>query len=213
VEFLRRIGASPEVHARGIRVEVPESLLDWLRREPSPSNLTLEQEVQRTDDPSLRKTLAWSQAIDVAVEQMVHGVPPFPGVRESLQKLKSRADILVVSVAPGEVLVREWEEHDLARHVTAICGQDAGAKADLLGVAGNYPPNHAMMIGDSPGDYRAASANKALFYPIIPGGEEASWRRFYEEGMDRFLAGAFAGEYQASLLAEFDRSLPEAAGV
>ena len=53
------------------------------------------------------------------------------------------------------------------------------------------------MIGDAPGDYKAAVANDALFFPINPGAEEASWKRFYEEGIDRFLAGTFAGEYQA----------------
>ena len=52
-------------------------------------------------------------------------------------------------------------------------------------------------------------ANHALFFPINPGAEEASWQRFFEEGIDRFLAGTFAGEYQAELLAEFDRYLPE----
>ena len=65
------------------------------------------------------------------------------------------------------------------------------------------------MIGDAPGDYQAAVANQALFFPINPGAEEASWKRFYEEGIDRFLAGTFAGEYQEELLAEFDRYLPE----
>jgi hypothetical protein len=52
-------------------------------------------------------------------------------------------------------------------------------------------------------------ANHALFFPINPGAEEASWRRFYEEGIERFLSGRFAGEYQAALLAEFDRYLPD----
>ena len=64
------------------------------------------------------------------------------------------------------------------------------------------------MIGDAPGDHQAAVANHALFFPINPGMEEVSWRRFHEEGIDRFLAGTFAGEYQAELLDEFDRYLP-----
>jgi hypothetical protein len=52
-------------------------------------------------------------------------------------------------------------------------------------------------------------ANNALFVPINPGAEEASWKRFHEEGIDRFLSGTFAGEYQNKLLAEFDSYLPE----
>jgi hypothetical protein len=65
------------------------------------------------------------------------------------------------------------------------------------------------MIGDAPGDYKAAVANKALYFPINPGAEEASWRRLFEEGIERFLSGEFAGRYQEDLLAEFERYLPE----
>ncbi len=65
------------------------------------------------------------------------------------------------------------------------------------------------MIGDAPGDYQAAVANDALFFPINPGDEEASWKRLFDEGIDRFLGGTFAGEYQRQLLAEFDAYLPE----
>ena len=64
------------------------------------------------------------------------------------------------------------------------------------------------MVGDAPGDYSAAIANEALFFPINPAAEEASWRRFHDEGIDRFLTGTFAGHYQQTLLDEFDRCLP-----
>ena len=48
--------------------------------------------------------------------------------------------------------------------------------------------------------------------PLFPGQsrrEEASWKRLFEEGLDRFFAGTFAGNYQGELLAEFDRYLPD----
>jgi phosphoglycolate phosphatase-like HAD superfamily hydrolase len=139
----------------------------------------------------------------------VHAVPPFPYVRESLEKLVPKADLFVVSATPNEALKREWEEHDLARYVAAICGQEIGTKKESLGNAVKYPPNHTLMIGDAPGDFQAAKANAALFYPINPGAEEASWKRLYEEGIDRFLNGTFAGAYQKQLLDEFDAYLPE----
>ncbi len=103
---------------------------------------------------------------------------------------------------------REWEEHDLAKYTVAICGQEIGTKKESLRAAAKYPPEHTLMIGDAPGDHQAAVANHALFFPINPGAEEASWQRFYEEGIDRFLADTFVGDYQAALLAEFDRYLP-----
>jgi hypothetical protein len=65
------------------------------------------------------------------------------------------------------------------------------------------------MIGDAPGDYSAAKANQCSFFPINPGHEEASWERFYKEGIDKFLSSDFAGDYQRELLEEFDKYLPE----
>ena len=55
---------------------------------------------------------------------------------------------------------------------------------------------------------QAAQANGTLFFPINPGAEEASWRRFVEEGVDRFLSGRFDEAYQKCLVDEFDRYLP-----
>jgi len=209
VEALRWTNKRPEVKARGIKVDIPQSLLDWMKRETKLGNPALEKEVQRTGDPDLKRTLDWSKAINEAIGGMVRGVPPFPFVRESVERLCARADILVVSATPHEALQREWEEHDLAKYTVAICGQEIGTKKESLRAAKKYPANHTLMIGDAPGDHQAAVANHALFFPINPGAEEASWRRFYEEGIERFLSGRFAGEYQAALLAEFDRYLPD----
>ena len=75
-------------------------------------------------------------------------------------------------------------------------------------MAKKYKPEHVLMVGDAPGDQQAAQANGALFFPIMPGAEDQSWRRLYEEGIDRFFNGTFAGEYQDRLLDEFDRALP-----
>jgi len=47
-----------------------------------------------------------------------------------------------------------------------------------------------------------------LFFPIIPGREDESWKRFHDEGIDRFLAGTFAGGYEVELVREFEASLP-----
>lgn len=209
VEALEWTNKRPEVKARGIHVDIPRSLLDWMKRETKLGNPALEKEVEKTGDPQLKQTLGWSKAVNDAIAATVRCVPPFPFVRESLEKLKEHADVLVVSATPHEALRREWEEHDLAKYMVAICGQEVGTKTESLAAAAKYPANHTLMVGDAPGDHEAAVANKALFFPINPGAEEASWQYFYEEGIDHFLAGTFAGEYQAALLAEFDRYLPE----
>jgi hypothetical protein len=121
------------------------------------------------------------------------------------------ADAMVVSQTPTPALEREWEEHGIRPYVRLIAGQELGSKSDHLRLAagGKYAPGHVLMIGDAPGDYKAAVANHALFFPILPGREEDSWQRFYDEGLERFRTLRFAGEYQEALLREFNACLPE----
>lgn len=208
IETLERLSRRPEVKARGVKIEIPESLRQWMQREKKLGNPALEQAVQATGDAALTQALEWSRAVNRSVEWMVHGVPPFPFVRESLQKLAEFADIIVVSATPEEALRREWAEHGLDEYVRAILGQESGTKKDFLAFSGQYPAHHSLMVGDAPGDQKAAEANHALFFPIDPGEEEKSWEQFYREGIGRFLNHTFAGEYQAQLAAEFDKCLP-----
>ncbi len=209
VEVLEWLQKRPEVKARKVNVEIPQSLRDWIARETRLGNPALGEAVEETGDPHLKQALEWSTAVNETVAKIVRGVPPFPYVRESIQKLADKADIMVVSATPQEALQREWEEHDLRQYTRAICGQELGTKKDFLTMAAKYGTGQTLMIGDAPGDYKAAQANDALFFPVNPGAEEASWKRLYEEGIERFLSGTFAGRYQQSLLDEFDRYLPE----
>ncbi len=162
-------------------------------------------------DPELERALAWTTGINATVADMVHGVPPFPYVRESLDFLADKADMIVVSATPVEALTREWQEHDLARYVHVIAGQEMGKKSEHIALAtrGQYAPDHILMIGDAPGDLKAARANDALFFPVNPGHEEESWQRFYEEGLHKFLAEEYFGDYEAKLIADFEKLLPE----
>ena len=165
--------------------------------------------VQHTNDPALQQALDWSEKVNETVAQIVRGVPPFPGVRECLEKLSSQADQIVCSATPNEALRAEWSEHGIDTFVQAICGQETGTKKQTLANAAKYDPNRVLMIGDAPGDYRAAAANQCLFFPINPAAEEASWKRLLEEGIEHFLNGTFAGDYQTVLLEEFDATLPD----
>lgn len=200
----------PQVKARQVPVPDTKALDEWMTREKALSNATLTKEVQ-SGNKSLETVLAWSNAVNAAIEDIVHGVPPFPLFRESLLKMNQQADTLVVSQTPGDALQREWLEHDLAAKVRIIAGQEMGTKTDhlTLAAAGKYPTEKILMIGDAPGDFKAARANGALFYPIVPGQEEASWAKFHAEALDRFFAGTYAGTCEAALIKEFDASLPE----
>jgi len=67
------------------------------------------------------------------------------------------------------------------------------------------------LIGDAPGDRDAAKAVDVLYYPINPGGEDKSWKRFHDEALGKFLDGTYEGDYEAALIAEFEKLLPEVA--
>lgn len=200
----------PQVKARQVEVPDTAALDEWMGREKAMSNSTLKKEVEG-GNKRLETILKWSNAVNAGIEDIVRGVPPFPLFRDSLLKMNEKADTLVVSQTPGEALVREWSEHELAGFVRAIAGQELGTKSDHIKLAavGKYAPEKTLMIGDAPGDFKAAKANNALFYPIVPGREEQSWERFYKEAIERFFDGKYAGNYEAQLVKEFDASLPE----
>ncbi len=153
----------------------------------------------------------WTHLVNGLVAVRVHDVPPFPHVRESLQNVADRADVMVVSATPNEALEREWAEHGIAPYAKMICGQEMGKKAEHIkyGAGGRYAPDRILMVGDAPGDMKAAKSNDALFYPVNPGEEAASWKRFHDESAERFLAGRYAGDYEQRLIDEFMTHLPE----
>jgi phosphoglycolate phosphatase-like HAD superfamily hydrolase len=199
-----------EVKARGARITEAKRVREFMASGKPLSDAGLKAYMAEHPDPELDKALGWSKAVNASVADMVHGVPPFPYMRESLQSLQGQADVVVVSATPTEALVREWEEHDIAKYVRVIAGQEMGSKKQHLAWAAKdkYPADHILMMGDAPGDMEAAKANGVLFFPINPGQEEKSWERFYQEGLARFAAGRYAGEYEAALIAEFETFLP-----
>ena len=200
-----------EVKARGARITEAKRVREFMASGKPLSDAGLKAYMAEHPDPELDKALGWSKAVNASVADMVHGVPPFPYMRESLQSLQSQADVVVVSATPTEALVREWEEHDIAKYVRVIAGQEMGSKKQHLAWAARnkYPADHILMMGDAPGDMEAAKANGVLFFPINPGQEEKSWERFYREALPRFFAGTYKGDYEAALIAEFEKLLPD----
>ena len=202
-----------KVQARGAKIPEVPNLRRWIENETKLGNPALEAYcAEHPDEPDMRQTLRWSKAINEAVSDIVQGgLPPFPFVRESLDKAAAKADLMVCSQTPTEALVREWEEQDLDKYVFTIAGQEVGTKGEHIAMAseGRYPADKILMIGDAPGDMKAARANNALFFPINPGEEDVSWKRLLEEGLGRFFAGTYAGEYETALIEEFDRHLPD----
>ena len=202
-----------EVKKRGAKIMELPLLKAWTQRESKLGNPTLKAELDKTGAAELKVVYRWSLDVNEAVEKIVRDVPPFPLFRESLDKMIVRADVIVVSQTPTEALVREWAQLGVDKLVRFIAGQELGTKSDHLCFAAKdkYPANRILMIGDAPGDLKAAKSVGALFYPVIPGNEDESWRRFHDEALDKFFAMSYEGTYQEALLAEFKKSLPEKA--
>lgn len=199
-----------EVIARRVKVPTVDAVREWTARETKLSNTALNAEIEGGND-ALKPIKAWSDAVNAQIGDIVFGVPPFPFVRECLEKMQDQADAMVVSQTPCEALEREWAEHDIDSFVQLIAGSEMGTKSEhiALAAAGKYAPEKMLMIGDAPGDRNAAKDNGALFYPINPGDEETSWEQLYNEALDRFFAGTYAGEYERKLIEAFEAHLPE----
>lgn len=199
-----------EVKNKEVKIPQTESLKEWIKKETKLSNATLKAAVEKTGGPMLKQTLRWSEAANKAIAAIAKDIPPFPFARESLKKVQDKADVIVVSATPEEALQREWEAHDILQYARAICGQELGSKKEHISLAacGKYKKEHLLMIGDSPIDMKAAKENEALFYPINPGKENESWKKFYNEAMEIFFDEEYAGTYELELIEEFGKRLP-----
>jgi phosphoglycolate phosphatase-like HAD superfamily hydrolase len=200
-----------EVQRREASVPDVPSLKDWIDKETKLGNPVLEAEVEKTKDRVLKGALDWSLAVNKSIADMVQGLPPFPYVRDSLEKISDWADIIVCSATPYEALKREWEEHNIAKFTKVIAGQEMGSKKEHIQLASEnkYQVENVLMIGDAPGDMKAARGNSAKFFPINPGHEEKSWEKFYSEAAEKFKSGQYDNVYENNLIVEFENLLPE----
>lgn len=207
VRVLDLLRERPEVGRREFTMPEYDRVRQWVQSAPVLNNDAVR---ELAEDPQMARVLRWSLDMNARVAKMVHGIPPFPFVRESLEKLSRHADIVIVSATPREALVKEWHEHGIDKYVALLGAQEDGTKAEIIAaVKGQYASNCCIMLGDAPGDRAAADKNGILFYPICPLDEAVSWEAFYEEGIDAFLSESYAGETMAKAVAKFEKCLPE----
>ena len=161
----------PEVIARHVQIPEAKKVREFIASGKPLSDSGLKAYMTDHIDPELDQAWGWTRAVNETIADLVHGVPPFPYVRESLQKIEGKADVVVVSATPTEALNREWQEHDIAKYARIIAGQEMGTKEVHLSLAakGKYASDHILMMGDAPGDMKAARSINALFFPITPG--------------------------------------------
>ncbi len=210
VQMFELLAQRPEVLASGIALPGLGSLKELIASGVPLGNPALEEAAAESGDAELASFLRWSLDVNAIVAERVRSVPPFPWARKALDMMQQNSDVVCVSQTPNEALVREWEANGLTGSVRAIAGQELGTKTEHLALAtrDRYAAARVLMIGDAFGDLAAAHDNGALFYPILPGREDASWERFCSEAYPRFLDGDYAGSFETDCIAEFKSLLP-----
>ena len=205
------LSKNEEVIKTGVELPGMNSLAEWVKTENKLGNENLRKHFEKTNEPDLVNILKWSEAVNTEIAHWLRNVPVFPHAKDAIRIFSSSADLVIVSQTPLEALDREWKENDLGKYIQFIAAQEHGTKTEHIALAagGKYAENKKLMIGDAKGDLDAARNNGILFYPIIPGREDESWKKFSEEGYDRFISGNFSGKYQDEAISGFLKSLPE----
>ncbi|RPA55950.1 HAD family hydrolase [Aerococcus agrisoli] len=183
-----------------------DALRDWANTTASLSNGSLKEAIEANEDASLVAALDWSTKVNDGIHTELSGRDkPFPGAKEGLEAITEIDDVAIVSSANSEALQSEWTRHDLMPSVDVIYGQEAGSKADAIAdlLKHGYAADEILMVGDAPGDLKAAQTNGVLYYPILFGSEEFSWDRLRNEALAKFNNKEYEGEYQDQVIGEF----------
>ena len=174
---------------------------------PKLGNPALEKAVAETGDPDLKQRLAWSQAVNEAIAEMVRGVPPFP----------LRARVPGKACRPGRHARRarprrtrrskpSGKSTTSTKYVVAICGQEIGTQERSRSpTPKKYPAESHADDRRRPGRLQSGRGQRLLCSSrSIPAPKKPVGSGCYDEGIDRFFDGTFAGDYQQQLLDEFD---------
>ena len=200
-----------EINGKYCAIEGIEKLSQWAETSPELSNSALEAAIARDCDAvALKKALSWSIAVNNSIKSLPEEeIKPFPLAREALEFAHARADVAIVSSANLGAVLEEWEKHSLLPHTDIVMAQDSGSKAACIAalLEKGYDRSNVVMCGDAPGDLAAAEKNGVLYFPILVGLEEESWREFMDVALDKLISGSYAGEYQAQKREEFLNNL------
>ncbi len=203
-----------DVKLSGAKLPDLSSLRQWTITETKLGNATLRKYYEANPSEDLYKVVMWTEAVNRNIGEWLRNIPPFPYAKKAIMEISGSADLIIISQTPLEALHREWEEHDMKKYINFIAGQEHGTKTEHIAQAAKdkYDDDKILMIGDAKGDLDAARNNGVLFFPIIPGSENESWKKFIDEGREKFMNGTYSGDYENSLLKRFTNSLPDKPG-
>ena len=198
-----------EIDANGTPIEDVDVLVKWADEADELSNGALAKEAEKTGSIVLKKALQWSESVNQRIRELPEEEKkPFPGAKEAIAWAHERADIAIVSSANLDAVMEEWEKHGILPHVDVVLAQNAGSKAACIEklLTFGYDQDKVMMIGDAPGDRKAAQTNGVHYYPILVTKEKESWEKM-PEAVEKLMSGAFDQAYQDQLNEEFEKNL------
>lgn len=175
-------------------------LVQWTATTKELSNGSLEAWIEKTREdgqavpPCLTLAREWSLGVNRHVAELSSGdKQAFAGAKQGIREASQAANVVVVSSANRKAVEEEWKENRLLEDVDLLMTQEHGSKVNCLKQlkALGYGEDCVLMVGDSLGDMQAAKDTGVLFYPILPGQEEESWKSFTEEALPDFLAGQY----------------------
>ena len=164
---------------------------------------------QEKRNECMERALLWSIHVNLSIVEAQDNDMPFENVKEAMDELCKDADLTAVSSANGQAVEHEWTKHEIKDCCRVLLCQEAGSKAYCIEqlLKKGYDKDKVLMVGDAPGDKKAALDNGVRFYPIIVNKEGFSWKRLKEEASKKLFAGEFDDIYQAQLIKEFEEAL------
>ncbi|MEX0325486.1 MAG: hypothetical protein AB3N33_05300 [Puniceicoccaceae bacterium] len=175
--FLNRVWKK---EASGAGSALPGSPEEYIRFMENPANRNAEA-IQRQlatsgGDPCFELVLRWHAEVNRRILESGVSPQPFTGTLETLRLMASLGEVHVVSLTPHDLLISDWTEAGLMPHVTKILGQEFGSKAEQVEAARKGRTIQTLLVGDAPGDEKAALSANCDFFPTIPSREVESWK-------------------------------------
>lgn len=164
---------------QGVTTERLRTYETYIKNQATYNVESLRKWYEETQDEWVGRVLKWSAAVNQAIEKSMPVVEPFIGVRAFLEAAAQRYQIAVVSSANAQALETEWTQSGLIQYVDYLKSQNDGTKAEILAqfIASGIAKENILMIGDAPGDQKAARENGCLFEWIHVGQEQQCFER------------------------------------
>lgn len=182
---------------------------NWLKTTEAFKYDALEVAYKQSKDPLMGKVLEWSLEVNRSIREVLGKVDAFLGAKEAIIKASEVADVVIMSSANHDAIVREWTEEGLLEYVQFIASQDIGTKEDCLCqlMAKGYNRQNVLMIGDAYGDYYAAKDNGAHYFQITYKEEVDTWKQFSKEVLASFMNNMYMYDNDQVLQIALDDAL------